>query len=112
MEITNIDLRFQRKARGVAPLSRFAVLDDGGLLAAVPDEMEVRTFHAVRYEPDGRARIGETYSVETLRKTEVAPDGTGIGITEDDLYLFAEGRKSRFLEGRRVSYTDASLAAD
>lgn len=112
MELTNLDLKFQRRARGIAPLYRFAVADDGGVLVAVPDEMEVRTFHSVRYETDGRAKILDTYSVETLRKTEMGTDSTGIGITEDDLYLFAEGRKTRFLEGRRVSYTDVSLAAD
>lgn len=112
LEITNIDLRFQRKARGMAPLFRFAVLDDGQVTAAAPDEMEVRTIHTVSYDLGGRARIRETYSVETLRKTELNADGSGIGTTEDDLYLFAEGRKTRFLEGRRVSYTDVSLAAD
>lgn len=112
-DITNVDLLFQRKARGIAPLSRFAVQDDGCLLAAVPDEMEARTFHIARYDARGRSQIIETYSVETLRKTEIAASGASfVGVTEDDVYLFRDGRKSRFLEARRASYTDVVLAKD
>ena len=109
--ITNVDLRFQRKVRGVAPLSRYAVLDDGTLAAAVPDAMEVRTLHLARFDPDGGSRSVETYGVETLRKIEFSPGGGGIGITDDDLYLFRESRKSRFLPDRRASYGDIALAA-
>jgi tetratricopeptide (TPR) repeat protein len=111
-EITNVDLRFQRKTRGASPLSRFAADDDGAVTLAVSDAIEVRTLHLARYDSAGTARIAETYGVETLRKTEVCATGGGIGITDDDLYLFRDSRKSRFLPDRRASYGDIALAAN
>ena len=114
MEITNVNLRFVRKAKGVAPLAPFALQNDGVFVAAVPDPHEVRTFHIARYEASGRFRVRETFSVETLTKTLLAEgDGTGyIGITGDDLYVFQNGRKGRFLPDRRANYADAALSAD
>ncbi|MBB6052768.1 tetratricopeptide repeat protein [Armatimonas rosea] len=112
-DITNVNLVFLRKARGLAPLSRYALQDDGTLLVSVPDELEVRTFHLVRYSEQGRSRTLHTYNVETLRKTEITPDGSSyVGTTDDDLYLFREARKTRFLSDRRASYTDISLGAE
>ena len=112
-EITNVNLLYQRKARGVAPLSRFASGNDGTLIVSVPDEMEVRTFHIVRFDSSGRSQILETYSVETLRKTEIAASGSlYIGTTDDDLYLFQNARKNRFLPERRASYTDIALGQE
>ena len=112
-DITNVNLVFLRKARGLAPLSRYAMQDDGTILVSVPDELEVRTFHLVRFSEQGRSRILQTYNVETLRKTEIAPDGSAfVGSTDDDLYLFRQERKTRFLPDRRASYTDISLGVD
>lgn len=112
-EITNVNLLFLRKARGLAPLSRYALQDDGTAVVSVPDELEVRTFHLVRYSEQGRARPLHTYNVETLRKTEIFPSGSAyLGTTDDDLYLFRESRKTRFQSDRRASYTDVSLAAE
>lgn len=112
VEINNVNLVYLRKARGAAPLSRFAVQEDGTLLVAAPDEMEARTSHVVRYAATGRSQILRTFNVETLRKIEIAGDATAlIGITDDDLYLFHDGRKARFLPDRRAAYTDISLAA-
>jgi tetratricopeptide (TPR) repeat protein len=109
-DINNVNLLYQRKVRGIAPLSRFAVQDDGSVLASAPDEMEVRSFHIVRYDPRGRSQIVETYSVETLRRTEIGSTGqTYIGTTDDDLYLFRDGRKTRFQPDRRASYTDVAF---
>ena len=112
-DITNVNLVFLRKARGLAPLSRYAMQDDGTILVSVPDELEVRTFHLVRFSEQGRSRITQTYNVETLRKTEVVPDGSAfVGSTDDDLYLFLKERKTRFLPDRRASYTDLSLGVE
>ncbi|MBC8102771.1 MAG: hypothetical protein H7Z41_09315, partial [Cytophagales bacterium] len=111
-DITNVNLLYLRKARGIAPLSRYAVQDDGSVVASVPDEMEVRTFHVARYDPQGRSRTIETYNVETLRRTEIGASGQSyLGTTDDDLYLFRDARKSRFLPDRRASYTDVALNA-
>lgn len=110
-DITNVNLLFLRKARGVAALSRFAAQDDGTLLVSVPDEMEVRTFHIARFDAKGRSQVVETYSVETLRRTEIAASGSAyIGTTDDDLYVFRETRKTRFLSDRRAAYTDIALS--
>ncbi len=112
-DIDNVNLLFLRRVRGIAPLSRFAVGLSGSLAAAVPDELEVRTSHIARFEGNGRSKIQATFSVETLRKVEIAADLTHyLGTTEDDLYLFRDGKKSRFLPDRRVSYTDVALAED
>ena len=111
-EINNVDLVFLRRVRGVSPLSRYAANDDGSVTVSVPDEMEVRTFHVVRFDNKGKSRVQETYTVETLRKTEIGGgEGTYayLGTTDDDLYLFRQTRKSRFLPDRRASYTDVSL---
>ena len=112
-EIANVNMRFTRRARGVAALSRYALSDDGGVLVSAPDEIEARTAHLVRFRADGKSEVRETYSVETLRRLEIASDGAAyIGITDDDLYLFREGRKSRFLSDRRVAYADMGLDAE
>lgn len=111
-DLTNINLIFLRKARGMAPISRYSMQDDGTLLVSVPDELEVRTFHLVRFSERGSSKIVETYSVETLRRTEVMPDASAyIGTTDDDIYLFRQARKTRFLPDRRASYTDLALSA-
>jgi tetratricopeptide (TPR) repeat protein len=111
-EIANIDLRFMRRARGVAPLSRYSVDDDGDVFASAPDEIEARTSHIVRFSQSA-AVVQKTFSVETLRKLEIAGNGESwLGITDDDVYLFCEGRKSRFMSDRRVAYADISLAED
>lgn len=111
VEVRNVDLAYTRKARGTAPLSRFAVGDDGAALASVPDEMEVRSSHLVRFSPTGKPATLQTYSVETLRKVEISTSGESfIGATDDDLYVFKDGKKSRFLSDRRANYTDIALS--
>jgi tetratricopeptide (TPR) repeat protein len=110
-DITNVNLLYLRKARGVAPLSRYAMRDDATLVVSVPDEMEVRTFHVARFDARGRSQVLETYSVETLRRTEIAASGASyVGTTDDDLYVFQGGRKTRFLPDRRAAYTDIALS--
>src|SRR5437762_840571 len=112
-DITNVNLVFQRKVRGLAPLYRFAIQEEGSLLVSVPDEMEVRTFHIARFDIKGRSQVLETYNVETLRKTEIGKAGTHfVGASDDHCYVFKEGRKSRFMTDRRASYTDVALGEE
>lgn len=110
-DITNVNLVWLRKTRGVAPLGRYALQADGSLLASVPDDLEARTFHVARFDGvTGRSQIVQTYNVETLRKTEIGAGGQAfVGATDDDFYLFQAGRKSRFLADRRAAYTDIAL---
>ncbi len=111
-DINNVNLVWLRKARGVAPLARYALQADGSLLVSVPDDLEARTLHVARFDgATGRSQIVQTYNVETLRKTEIGVGGQAfVGATDDDFYLFQAGRKARFLADRRAAYTDIALS--
>ena len=102
--IADIRLLSQRKARGTYAIHPNAIGDDGFLTVAVPDDYEVRVLHFTQHCSADRPSIVETVSVETLRNLQLCPDGTiGIGITDDDFYIFNQGRKTRFLTDRRLA---------
>lgn len=109
--IADIRLLSQRKARGTYAIHPNAIGDDGFLTVAVPDDYEVRVLHFTQHCSADRPSIVETVSVETLRNLQLCPDGTiGIGITDDDFYIFNQGRKTRFLTDRRLAYHSIALA--
>ena len=66
-EISDVRLRFQRRARG-ATLWAFGVGDDGTMTIAVPDDLEARTLHIAQLGGQGHKRTNDTYNVETLRR--------------------------------------------
>lgn len=111
MSVQRVNLLWQRKLRGLLPVSGCALNDDGGLIAVRPDEIEPRTYQILRIEPNGEPRELAAVSVETVRRFAVTPDASLlIGMTEDDLYLFRQARKARFMPDRRVSYLDVAVA--
>ena len=111
--IADIRLLSQRKARGTYAIHPNAIGDDGSLTVAVPDDYEVRVLHFTQHCSSERPTIVETVSVETLRSLQLSPDGTvGIGITDDDFYIFNNGRKTRFLTDRRLAYHSVALAGN
>jgi tetratricopeptide (TPR) repeat protein len=111
MNIQPVNLLWQRRYRGLLPFVANSLADDGQALLIRPDELEARTYQILSLGPDGQARELGAVSVETVSKFEVAPGGQFmLGVTDDDIYLFREGRKSRFLADRRVSYSDVALA--
>ena len=111
--IADIRLLSQRKARGTYAIHPNAIGDDGALTVAVPDDYEVRVLHFTRHDSAERPSVVETVSVETLRSLQLSPDGAiGIGITDDDFYIFNDGRKSRFLTDRRLAYHSVALAGN
>ncbi len=109
----NVNWRWHTRFRGLLPLSPHALADDGRLLFARPDELEARRYQVLTAAAGGAVTETESVTVETVRHlalTAAAP--TRIGVTDDDLYLFLAGRKSRFLPQRRVSYLSVALARD
>ncbi|MFM2223110.1 MAG: Lactonase, 7-bladed beta-propeller [Armatimonadota bacterium] len=111
--IADIRLLSQRKARGTYAIHPNAISDDGCLTVAVPDDYEVRVLHFTRHDSAERPSVIDTVSVETLRSLQLSPDGSvGIGITDDDFYIFNSGRKSRFLTDRRLAYHSVALAGN
>ena len=106
----NVNWRWHTRLRGLLPLSPHALAEDGTLLLVRPDELEARTYQVLQAEPGG-VKEQESLTVETVRRMVLSADlPVRIGITDDDLYLFREGRKSRFLPQRRVTYLDLALA--
>lgn len=109
--IADIRLLSQRKARGTYAIHPNAISDDGMLTVAVPDDYEVRVLHFTRHDSADRPTVVNTVSVETLRQLQLSPDGSvAIGITDDDFYIFNNGRKTRFLTDRRLAYHAVALA--
>ena len=109
--IADIRLLSQRKARGTYAIHPNAISDEGVLTVAVPDDYEVRVLHFTRHDSADRPTVVNTVSVETLRQLQLSPDGSvAIGITDDDFYIFTNGRKTRFLTDRRLAYHSVALA--
>ena len=109
--IADIRLLSQRKARGTYAIHPNAISDEGMLTVAVPDDYEVRVLHFTRHDSADRPTVVNTVSVETLRQLQLSPDGSvAIGITDDDFYIFNNGRKTRFLTDRRLAYHSVALA--
>jgi tetratricopeptide (TPR) repeat protein len=113
MNLQPVNLLWQRRCRGLLPLSANAVADDGSVVLVRPDELEARTYQVLAVAIDGQASELVAVSVETMHKFEVTPGAEAmVGVTDDDVYLFREGRKTRFLADRRVTYSDLALARD
>ena len=109
--IADIRLLSQRKARGTYAIHPNAISDEGMLTVAVPDDYEVRVLHFTRHDSADRPTVVNTVSVETLRQLQLSPDGSvAIGITDDDFYIFNNGRKTRFLTDRRLAYHSVARA--
>lgn len=105
-------LLFQKRFRGLLPLSPHAASDDGSVTFVRPDELEARAYQVARAQGDGRVTVLSSFSVEKVRALAMAADGvTLLGATDDDAYLFRDGRKSRLMPGRRLSYSAVALDA-
>ena len=112
-EFDPTNLLWERRWRGALPVTANCVGDDGAALLLVPDELAARTYQVLRVSRDGVPTELGTLSVETLHEYLAWPDGAWIvGRTADDLYLFNRGRKSRFMNERRVAFTSAALARE
>ena len=108
--IRTVNLLREKRVRGTHPIAPYALDDEGATMLALPRPLEARAYDLTLVALDGAAAIRAGFAVETLGKLLVAAGSSScIGITVDDLYLFHEGKKSRFLGDRRVVYVDATL---
>ncbi len=110
--IRNVNLIWQKKHRGIYAPSPFALDDSGTLALATPRPLEPRTYDFTLHKPDGGVEVRWGFTAETLMKMEVSHSDDGTGMTSDDLYLFRNKNKSRFLTDKHINYIDAALSAD
>ena len=111
--IRTVNLMWEKRARGGYPASPYALADDGTLLRAAPRPNETRAYDMARVAPNETAQTGGFFSSETLIKLDIADDAeTALGMTADDIYLFKDGGKTRFLGERQYNCLDAALDAD
>jgi tetratricopeptide (TPR) repeat protein len=111
MSLTSVNLLWQKRLRGLLPVPLHAVAESGHALLLRPDEMEHRTYQVLSADPDGEIRELGAISVETVYRFDGVPDGKlMIGMTADDIYVFKDGKKIRFMADRRVTYADAALS--
>ncbi len=111
MNETAANLLWHRRYRGLVPAALRSVSDTGRALLIRPDEYEPRTYQVLTVEVGGDPAELGAVSVEKIRKFETIPDGRMmLGMTNDDLYIFREGRKTRFLAERGCSFADVALA--
>ena len=108
--IRTVNLLWERKARGSYPASPYALEDEGTLARALPRPLEPRACDLARVAPNGTVENRGFFSAETLMKLDIAGDGTAaLGMTSDDIYLFRDGGKTRFLGEHQYNYLDAAL---
>lgn len=105
------NLLWQRRYRGLLAVGPHSVGDDGHALLIKPDERERRTYQLLDAYPDGAVSEVGAISVERVSKFDGIPGGRLVaGMTANDIYVFRDGRKTRFMPDRRVTYTDLYLA--
>ena len=111
--IRTLNLHYERRIRGTYPVSRYALDDAGTLTLAMPRPLEARSYDLMRVSAQGDTEARRVFSVETLQELKVsALSENFLGMTVDDVYLFHDGGKGRFLEGKRLCYVDTALSAD
>ncbi len=110
--IRNVNLVWEMKHRGVCSPSAFALSDIGTLALSTPRPLEARAYDFTLYDAGGASDVRWGFTVETLQKMETSQSDNCVGMTSDDLYLFCNRSKSRFLSDRHINYIDASLSHD
>ena len=112
ISIRTVNLLWEKKQRGVYAPSPFALDDDGTLAQAAPRPLEPRAYDFTLVKPDGGSDIRWGFSVETLLKLQISHANNCIGMTSDDLYLFRNRNKLKFLSEKHINYIDAALSED
>lgn len=108
-----VNLLWQARVRGVLAAECHNLADDGSAVLLRPDEFETRTYQVLAVDHDGMASEQYAITVETVQKLIALPGGRLlVGMTNDDIYLFRDGKKVRFLADRRVAYADIDLATE
>ncbi|MGV3721364.1 MAG: hypothetical protein ACO1SX_10695 [Actinomycetota bacterium] len=111
MSYASANLLWQHRYRGLMAGSHHSVGDDGRCLVIKADERERRTYQLLDIQLNGAVSEVGAVSVETVSKFDGLPGGAlVVGMTANDIYVFRDGRKARFMPDRRVTYTDLYLA--
>lgn len=106
------NLVFERRIKGHLPVTRLAVSNSGEVMIAVPDEVRPRLYHLLRIAAAGEWSEISEFSVEKLQSVDFSGDGSVfVAITDDDVYVFREGAKTRFFTDRRETYSAVSVSA-
>jgi hypothetical protein len=109
----NVDLLWQRRHRGLVSIGAATLDDSGNALLIKPDEFESRTYQVLRFSAAGDVTELAAVSVERVQQWVGSSDGRFlIGVTADDVYLFRDGKKARFMTDRRATYADVALAPE
>lgn len=111
MSIRTVNLLWEKRIRQTYSVAPYGVRDDGAVMLAVPRPLEARAYDRTLLLPDGATETRSGFSVETLLKLELSWQAdNGMGMTSDDIYLFREGGKERFMGERHQLYVDAVLS--
>lgn len=106
------DLVFDRRIKGHMPVTRLAVSNSATVMIAVPDQHQPRLYHLVRLSVSGDWKDLGPFSVETVRGIDFSEDGRLFAaITDDDLYAFDDGEKTRLFPERRENYVAISMSS-
>jgi tetratricopeptide (TPR) repeat protein len=111
MNAASVNLLWQHRFRGLLSVAHHSVAEDGRVLLIKPDDFEHRTYQLLDVQATGEVTELGAISVETVYKFDGLPGGRLVlGMTSDDIYIFRDGRKARFMPDRRVTYTDVHVA--
>lgn len=111
--IRTVNLLWERRIRGTYPVAPYGLDNAGTVTLAVPRPMEVRTYDLTRLRADGGQEVSSSFAVETLLELEASAFADSfLGMTADDVYLFQEGQKNRFLGERHIYFVDTALSMD
>ena len=111
MSIRTVNLLWEKRIRQTYPVARYALRDDGALALAVPRPLEARSYDRTLLALDGSVQVEGGFGVETLIKLEVsAASANCVGMTSDDLYLFHNATKGRFMGEQHLLYVDAAMS--
>ncbi|MBC7526855.1 MAG: PQQ-binding-like beta-propeller repeat protein [Chthonomonadaceae bacterium] len=113
MNIRTVNLIWEKRVRGSYAVAPYAVTNEGMVARALPRPLEARTFDLSYVLPDESVEAKVGFSVETLLKLDVTSRADSfLGLTADDLYLFHDGKKERFLHDKRILFSDAALSGN
>lgn len=98
--------------RGHLPVADLALSDSGEVMIAIPDEYRARVYHVISIAPECEPKEIGFFSMEKPSKTASSADGRFlVAATDDKIYTFVDGIKSRLFADRRNAYTDISVCS-
>lgn len=110
MNIRTLNLLWEEKIRGTYAVTAAALDNEGVLTRGIPRPNEVRNYDLTRVAPDGTRERGASFTTQTLLELEVVASADSfLGLTANEIYLFHQSKKTRFLSERHIIFVDSSL---